>query len=75
MIPSPDSPGLCSSAEDRQILVDHTVAHALDDKIAVTTLGMRSLKGYDKPVHVYLVGVRSEASEKSRITKETTANN
>ena len=44
---------LCSSAEDRQILIDHSVARHLRDKIPIVDLGTRQLKGLDGHVRVY----------------------
>ena len=44
---------LCSVAEDRQILMDQSISHALRDKIPVAHIGDRALKGYDNKVPVY----------------------
>lgn len=44
---------LCSVAEDRQILIDQSLAHALRDRLPVAHIGDRVLKGYDKKVPVY----------------------
>jgi adenylate cyclase len=55
---------LCSSAGDRQILVDHSVAQSVRGKIPMVTLGTRHLKGFDEQVPAYDVGtgcVRSNA--------------
>ena len=49
---------LCSSAEDRQILIDYSVARHLGDKIPVVNLGTRQLKGLDGHVRVYDVTTR-----------------
>ena len=53
---------LCSSAEDQQILVDHSVADAVGVKIPMVALGTRDLKGFDEQVRVYDVGSRSLGS-------------
>ncbi len=50
---------LCSSADDRQILVDHSVAHPVRGKIAMVALGARDLKGFDEQVAVYDIGIGS----------------
>ncbi|HEV2899954.1 MAG TPA: adenylate/guanylate cyclase domain-containing protein [Pseudaminobacter sp.] len=54
---------LCSSADDRQILIDHSVARAVGGKIPVAALGMRPLKGFDEQVPVYDVATRSMKSD------------
>jgi len=46
---------LCSSAEDGQILVDPTAAEAVCNRIRLTLLGTRPLKGYDQQVAVFAV--------------------
>ncbi|TIS79174.1 MAG: HAMP domain-containing protein [Mesorhizobium sp.] len=46
---------LCSSAEDRQILIDYSVARHLHDKIPIVDLGTRQLKGLDGLVRVFNV--------------------
>jgi class 3 adenylate cyclase len=46
---------LCSSAEDRQILIDYSVARHLHDKIRIVDLGTRQLKGLDGLVRVFNV--------------------
>lgn len=46
---------LCSSAEDRQILVDSAVAKAVSTNVPVVTVGPRQLKGYGKELVVYEV--------------------
>ncbi|RWO52371.1 MAG: adenylate/guanylate cyclase domain-containing protein, partial [Mesorhizobium sp.] len=43
----------CSSAEDRQILIDYSVARHLHDKIPIVDLGTRQLKGLDGLVRVF----------------------
>ena len=54
---------LCSSADDQQILVDHSVAQAVGGKIPMVALGTRDLKGFDEQVAVYDVGMRSVKSD------------
>lgn len=46
---------LCSSANDKQILVDPTVAEAVRGNLPLASLGARSMKGYDALVSVYSV--------------------
>jgi class 3 adenylate cyclase len=46
---------LCSSADDQQILIDHSVARYLDGKVPIVALGTRHLKGLDGHVRVYNV--------------------
>jgi class 3 adenylate cyclase len=46
---------LCASAEDKQILTDRTIADSVGDNLPLASLGPRSIKGYDAPVHVYSV--------------------
>jgi class 3 adenylate cyclase len=46
---------LCGSANDTQILVDPVVAERVKDSIALDSLGMRRIKGYDHPLRVFLV--------------------
>ncbi|BCH15473.1 hypothetical protein MesoLjLa_23240 [Mesorhizobium sp. L-2-11] len=46
---------LCSSADDRQILIDYSVARHLRDKIPIADLGTRQFKGLDGHVRVYNV--------------------
>lgn len=38
---------LCSSADDQQILIDHSVARWVDGKVPIVPLGTRHLKGLD----------------------------
>jgi adenylate cyclase len=54
---------LCSSANDQQILIDHSVAHCVHGKIPMVALGARDLKGFDEQVAVYDVGTRSAKSD------------
>ncbi|MFN0114955.1 MAG: HAMP domain-containing protein [Paracoccaceae bacterium] len=46
---------LCGAADDRQILFDRSVAHAVRDTLAVAPAGARKLKGFDRPVPVFTV--------------------
>lgn len=46
---------LCSSAEDRQILLDSVVAQAVMATTPLVVLGPRQFKGYDKELIVYKV--------------------
>src|SRR5215470_1638044 len=50
---------LCGSANDTQVLVDPVVAERVKDSIALDSLGLRPIKGYDHPLRVFLV-TRSE---------------
>ena len=50
---------LCGSANDTQILVDPVVAERVKDSIALESLGVRPIKGYDHPLRIFLV-TRSE---------------
>jgi adenylate cyclase len=52
---------LCGSADDAQILVDPVVAERVKESIALDSLGERPIKGYDHPLHVFVVA-RSEAA-------------
>ncbi|PAQ10232.1 adenylate/guanylate cyclase domain-containing protein [Mesorhizobium temperatum] len=54
---------LCSSADDRQILTDDSVACSVGGKIPMVALGARHLKGFDEEVRVYDVGIRSLTSD------------
>jgi class 3 adenylate cyclase len=47
---------LCGSANDTQILVDPVVAEGVKDSIALESLGVRSIKGYDHPLQIFVVG-------------------
>ena len=49
---------LCSSADDQQILIDHSVARYVDGKVPIVDLGTRRLKGLDGHVRVYNVKTR-----------------
>jgi len=46
---------LCDSANDTQILVDQVVAERVKDSIALDSLGVRPIKGYDHPLRIFLV--------------------
>ena len=49
---------LCSSADDQQILIDHSVARFVGGKVPIIELGTRHLKGLDGHVRVYNVKMR-----------------
>ncbi len=49
---------LCSSAEDKQILVDPALAEAVGDRLPLVALGMRRFKGFDTELAVYSTGYR-----------------
>ncbi|MBY5898575.1 adenylate/guanylate cyclase domain-containing protein [Rhizobium ruizarguesonis] len=53
---------LCSSADDRQILVDHAVAQSVRGEILLVALGPRQLKGFDEQIPAWKVGTRSGRS-------------
>lgn len=44
---------LCSSAEDREILIDRAAAEAIGSSVALVELAPRALKGFDQPVPVF----------------------
>jgi adenylate cyclase len=46
---------LCASATDQEILTDSTVADVVKDRRAISPMGMRPIKGYDKELLVYRV--------------------
>jgi class 3 adenylate cyclase len=46
---------LCGSANDTQILVDPVVAERVKDSIALESLGVRPIKGYDHPLEIFVV--------------------
>jgi class 3 adenylate cyclase len=46
---------LCGLADDTQILVDPVVAEGVKDSIALESLGVRSIKGYDHPLQIFVV--------------------
>ena len=46
---------LCGAANDGQILLDQVVAEAVKDRIAVGSLGVRRVKGYDHPLQIFIV--------------------
>jgi class 3 adenylate cyclase len=54
---------LCSSAEDQQILIDHSVARHVEGKVPIVALGTRQLKGLDGHVHVYNVKTRGMSAD------------
>jgi adenylate cyclase len=47
---------LCGTANDTQILVDPIVAARVQDSISLESLGVRLIKGYDRPLQIYAVG-------------------
>jgi adenylate cyclase len=49
---------LCDLAEDAQILVDPVVTGHVKDSTALTSIGERTIKGYDRALEVFAV-VRS----------------
>ena len=49
---------LCGTANDTQILVDPIVAARVKDSIPLESLGVRPIKGYDRPLQIYAVGRR-----------------
>jgi adenylate cyclase len=53
---------LCSSAEDRQILVDSAVARAVGTSVPLVALAPRQFKGFDKQMTVYAVAADNPAS-------------
>ena len=65
---------LCSSAEDRQILIDYSVARHLGDKIPVVNLGTRQLKGLDGHVRVYDVTTRGTEPDMAPVANDVAAN-
>jgi class 3 adenylate cyclase len=46
---------LCGSAKDGEILVDPVVAEGVKDSIAIESLGVRVIKGYDHPLQIFAV--------------------
>jgi adenylate cyclase len=44
---------LCSSAEDREILIDRAAADAIGARVKLVELEPRTLKGFDQPVPVF----------------------
>src|SRR6516225_3173340 len=46
---------LCGSASDGEILVDEVVAEGVKDNIPIEPLGVRLLKGYDRPQQIFAV--------------------
>jgi class 3 adenylate cyclase len=58
---------LCSSAEDKQILIDSVVAQAVAAKVKLVDLGQRPLKGYGKDVIVFQVAAFISKSSDAEI--------
>ena len=52
---------LCSAADDKQILVDSSMAAALSGTVALTMLGTRELKGFGESVAVAAVAAKAAA--------------
>jgi len=46
---------LCGSAKDGEILVDPVVAEEVKGSIAIESLGVRLIKGYDDPLQIFVV--------------------
>jgi class 3 adenylate cyclase len=46
---------LCGSANNGQILVDAVVAEGVKDSIAIESLCVRAIKGYDHPLQIFAV--------------------
>ena len=46
---------LCGSAKDGEILIDPAVAEGVQDSIAIESLGVRLIKGYDHPLQIFVV--------------------
>jgi class 3 adenylate cyclase len=46
---------LCGSAKDGEILIDPAVAEGVKDSIAIESLGVRLIKGYDHPLPIFVV--------------------
>jgi class 3 adenylate cyclase len=53
---------LCASAADREILTDEKIAEAVRGKRAVTPLGSRALKGYDREMPVFAIPIDQGAA-------------
>ncbi|RVD44540.1 adenylate/guanylate cyclase domain-containing protein [Mesorhizobium sp. M4B.F.Ca.ET.215.01.1.1] len=56
---------LCSSAEDRQILIDYSVARHLPGNMPIVDLGTRQFKGLEGHVRVY--NVETQGSERPKL--------
>jgi class 3 adenylate cyclase len=46
---------LCGAANDAQILIDPVVAEGVKDHVALESLGVRSIKGYDHPLQIFVL--------------------
>jgi class 3 adenylate cyclase len=46
---------LCAAANDRQILIESVAAEGVKDIIALESLGVRSIRGYDHPLQIFVV--------------------
>jgi class 3 adenylate cyclase len=59
---------LCSSAEDKQILIDPVVAKALQDRVPHVSLGERSFKGYTERFPVFGIAYRNEPHDAYQVS-------
>jgi adenylate cyclase len=62
---------LCASAENRQILIDPMIAEAVRDRLQLVALGARRFKGYDEPLPVYDIGIRTASHAHDEVRAET----
>jgi adenylate cyclase len=46
---------LCDLASDAQILLDPDIAEGVNNRVALEPLGVRSIKGYDHPLQIFVV--------------------
>nr|WP_024519692.1 cache domain-containing protein [Bradyrhizobium sp. Tv2a-2] len=46
---------LCGTAKDTQILLDPVVATRVKDSVALAPLGVRPIRGYDRPLQIFAV--------------------
>ena len=60
---------LCSTAEDQQILCDQIVAQAVSAGLAVTSLGTRQLKGYERQVPVYALALQGPGQASDNVVR------
>jgi adenylate cyclase len=62
---------LCDLASDAQILLDPDLAEAVNDSVALEPLGVRSIKGYDHPLRIFVVSqnsLRQAQSQEREVT-------
>ncbi|MBP1882536.1 class 3 adenylate cyclase [Ensifer mexicanus] len=64
---------LCSSAADRQILIDSSLAHSVGGRIPMTALGSIQLKGFDEEVPVYDLGMAGASADAADGASKTEA--